>query len=75
MCIRDRDMAAEEMAEGGEDMGMGMGAEGAANEGESMAMAFFDEEKFGESSGAELLPKLLIECLVLHPYVNDLVRS
>jgi len=39
------------------------------------AMAFYDEEKFGSSEGAELLPKLLIECLVLHPYVGDLVRA
>lgn len=39
------------------------------------AMAFFDEAAFGESSGAELLPKLLLELMVLHPYVGDLVRA
>lgn len=38
-------------------------------------MSFFDESAFGESSGPELLPKLLVELCAVHPYVGDLVRS
>lgn len=65
------------MMEGGADMmmeGMAEGMEAAADAG-AAAMSFFDEEKFGSSEGPELLPKLLLECLVLYPYVGDLVRS
>jgi len=38
-------------------------------------MEFFNKEGFGESAGPELLPKLLVEALALHPYVGDLVRA
>lgn len=59
----------------GGDMGdMGDAAAGGDMEG-GEAMAFFDEAAFGDSTGQELIPKLLVELCAVHPYVNDLVRS
>jgi hypothetical protein len=71
---------AKEGGMGDMPMGDGMGDMPAGMDGDMPAdmeggMAFFDEAAFGESSGPELLPKLLVELCAVHPYVGDLVRS
>lgn len=73
MMMEGEAMAGADM-EGGEEMVMEAAVDAGADAG-AAAMSFFDEEKFGSSEGPELLPKLLLECLVLYPYVGDLVRS
>lgn len=65
----------EMMAEGGEMMDAEMAGKDAEMAGKDAAAAFFDESALGQVAGPGELPKLLLEGMVVHPYVGDLVRS